>query len=473
MKLTDNGEEATKEPAVQIEKEKKRSLSRGSIFTSQIDPLQTTSKRLDNGLSFGKTIEPPTLCPIDMKFSEEEIWIRLQIREFMFRFGEHFQFQPRIIASTQNVQGDWRMKRITAYVVWKALVILDASLYEMVPAEERPKSNLPGQSYLTRTNHLPLMANYILNQWMEEKGLGDPELEENERRDAFFLVFCQEGMTARRWQDIAELLAAAECTDLPVPTIRNGDPENAIVEQIQKFRKQSRTSCSLTAADELRMIQMLLDVLLFDTTTRRKMLDSTKELKEREVALKKERKTYQMDYMAQKTQRNSLTIRVEQLTAVGKQDKKVIVEAELEALDVKIRDERLEIEKKEMDLIIAKLKTEMRLRTPCVDAKGNEYWFFNDLLTSQLGHATDVRNNECYWSYGVIVIGPGFSGGTERRWWHIDGIQNMLQLEKWLMHDWTCNDKITRDALIVQLTSRAQYLRLLENVVYGEGHFSK
>ncbi|KAF7732341.1 hypothetical protein EC973_005237 [Apophysomyces ossiformis] len=439
----------------------------------KVNPVRNSSSGLSNRFPFQKNIEPPMLHSIEMKYSEEEMWTRLQIREFMFRFGEHFQFQPHIIASLQNVQGDWRMKRLSAYVVWKALVVLDASLYEMIPAEDRPKSELPGQSYLSKTNHLPLMANYILNQWMEEKGLDDPELEENERRDAFFVVFCQEGMTAKRWQDIAELLAAAECTDLPVPTIRNDHQERTFVQKVQSFRKLSRGACPLTTIDELRMIQMLLDILLFDQTVRQRLLDAAKEVKEKEALLSKERKVFKLDNMEKMSKRKSLAIRMEQLIAVGKHSQKVIVESELEALDIKIRDEKMEMDRKEMELISAKLKTELRLQRTCTDTKGNEYWFFNDLLTSQLGHATDIRNNECYWSYGVIVIGPGYHGGTERRWWHIDGIQSMLQLEKWMMHDWTPNDKTTRDILKTQLNGRVQYLRLLESAVYGEGYFSK
>ncbi|CAO3663174.1 unnamed protein product [Rhizopus stolonifer] len=72
---------------------------------------------------------PPKLSPISL-ITANKIWTRLAIREFLFRFGHLYQLDTTTLIPLQNVQGDWRMKRLGATLVWKCLVLLTTRSFD-------------------------------------------------------------------------------------------------------------------------------------------------------------------------------------------------------------------------------------------------------------------------------------------------------------------------------------------------------
>ncbi|KAI9316104.1 hypothetical protein BX666DRAFT_1878675 [Dichotomocladium elegans] len=310
-------------------------------------------------------------------YPEEEIWTRLQIREFAFRFGDHFELDSRTVASLQNLQGNWRIKRLSTSLAWKLVTSMEAGLIEL-PLLQR-------------------LGSTIVYQWMEERGLiNNKYLAEDAARIAFAEALDRDGLSVRQWQDLVGVLESAGFTNVPQPKERR-----------------------LGLADELVVVRMICDLLLYHNTLRKQWLA--------------DRGTSSKD-----------------LTSV---------EVKLKAVRFKDNDasERLAIERQHVELVTLANKSARRLEAAGRDNKGNEYWLFNDLATSC--GATDSRNSEPFWGHGVIVIGPGMEEDSACRWWHVSEISDIIQLRRWLETE-------VRTAsianLCASLTQRTQYLRSLE-----------
>ncbi|KAI7901649.1 uncharacterized protein BX663DRAFT_100051 [Cokeromyces recurvatus] len=433
-------------------------------------------------LSFNKrkTTPCPDLNGIQLLYSEEEIWTRLQIREFIFRFGSLYDFDSRLVNSLQNVQGDWKIKRLGAYIVWKFLIILNGSgHYELLGSVEEES--------------VPQRARRILNDWMMEKKIYRLYLDVVSRQQALLDILFLEGMTGKRWQDIAELLALANLDDIPVPTSRdinqlnphnknnNNDDDSMDIDddteelqkRIRRFQKSSRSSSLLSTQDELKMIHMLLELLLFETLSRHSLnMPKTKENKDMELNFKKYTKDYHVEESKKKSQRNSLLTRISQLRMLkGKEEDLKMAQSELDLLETVLRDDRMEFEKKKLELAIHNAKIQKRMEAIGHDKFGNEYWVFSDILDHT---ASDYRNSEPYWAYGIILIGPGYDTEKETtRWWYISGKKNLTMLIDWIKQN---QDKdqptLAIESFINKINQRVEYLTSLEWVVYGDGFFS-
>lgn len=418
-------------------------------------------------------IEPPELTPIQLLYSEEEIWIRLQIREFIFRFGDVYGFENRLLTSLQNVQGDWRIKKLGAYIVWKFLTILyNTTCYENDEAIHQ-------------------LAKNILNGWIADKRLDNLYFDKEEKHHALLQILNTEGMTGRRWQDIAELLALAQIKDIPVPntsdlkkrdqdrmeTDDDDDDDDEMSIKIARYQKCTNRSL-VSVEEELKMINMLLELLLYDIQVRQSLIAAgqkamTKELRDEESEFKKFQKEWTQENTKNLLNRTSLTNRVNQLKATKGKDKELHqAQIDLDALETLIRDENQNLSKKKLELIIHTHKAEKRLKSLGHDMLGNEYWVFSDTL-DHLNNATDYRNSEPYWAYGIIIIGPGFKKDKEQ-WWSIKGKSEMKLVKDWITNE---SKKLSNDAnndlkrIATGINDRINYLVSLETVVYGEGFF--
>ncbi|GAA5816901.1 hypothetical protein MFLAVUS_010436 [Mucor flavus] len=419
-------------------------------------------------------INPPELTEINLLYSEQEIWTRLQIREFIFRFGEIYGFENRLLASLQNVQGDWRIKKFGAYIVWQFLIILNTTTHYELTHEEMEDS-------------IPQLAKNILNGWISDKKLDNLYFDKEGKHLALLQVLNTEGMTGRRWQDIAELLAVAQVKDIPVPTSRDitnkdidrmdidDDEQSHLDATIKKYQKSTNRNL-LSIADELKMINMLLELLLYDTQIRQSLVAAgqkvmTKELRDLELDFKKYQKDWKQENLVNVMSRTNLSNRLHQLQATKGKDKELTqVQIELDALETLIRDQDQDFSKKQLELYIYSQKQEKRLESLGSDMLGNEYWLFNDIL-DHLNNATDYRNNEPYWAYGIIIIGPGFKK-DERKWWFVKGNQDIKLLKDWITSEFKKHpENADLKHISTGIEERMKYLVSLENVVYGEGFF--
>ncbi|KAI8641580.1 hypothetical protein BD408DRAFT_417821 [Parasitella parasitica] len=432
-----------------------------------------------------KAIDPPELSLLDMQYSEEEMWIRLQIREFVFRFGEIYGLDDRILTNMQNVQGNWKIKKLGAYLVFHSLHIMSKST-EYDP----PNSTISAES-------IPRKSKEILNSWMQEKRLTKSYLDNQSRNQALLDVLTTEGLTCKRWQDVAELLAMTECQDLPIPTrpkkkktaadeydshekhdaMDIDDDDDELYRQIEGYRKPVRNTALLTPQVELKLINMLLELLLHHTQTRQSLSipnhsgATCKEVRDMTLELKKFTKEYNIESTLNKSKRYKLTTRINQLMAVrGKREELKAAQIELDELETLIRDEHMTLETMKIQLYLSSAKSQKRFKPAGVDMLGNVYWIFSDLL-DHLSHATDYKNSEPCWAYGIVIIGPGFHHPEKQnvKWWSIQGIKNMNHLLKWVNQQGGQDDP---GNLAKNIKQRIDHLSALECVVYGEGFFA-
>lgn len=429
-----------------------------------------------------KLIDPPELEQLEMKYSEEDLWIRLQIREFIFRFGEIYDLDDRMLSNLQNVQGDWKIKKLGAYLVYHVLSILSQS------TEYDP----PLTTILTET--IPETAKSILDEWIKEKKLTKYYLDKQSINQALLDILIAEGMTNRRWQDTAELLVLAEYEVLPIPTrckkkedddidddddydAMDIDEEEELERQIDRFRKPVRNTALISPKVEMRLLNMLLELLLHHTQIRQSLRapnhsgSVNKEVRDMAVELKKFIKEYNLEASQNKSKRYKLTTRINQLMAVrGKREELKSAQIELDELETIIRDERMNLETKKIQLNVSIAKSQKRMEPAGVDMLGNEYWIFNDLL-DHLNNASDYRNNEPCWAYGIVIIGPGFNHPEKQeiQWWFIKGIKDMTHLLKWVKQQ---ADEKDSGNLAKNIKQRIDHLSSLECVVYGEGFFA-
>ncbi|KAI8374778.1 hypothetical protein BD560DRAFT_393207 [Blakeslea trispora] len=433
---------------------------------------KNTAPRLVFNTKTTSILQPPELMPIDLIYSEEEIWIRLQIRELLFRFGDLYKFDYKYIASLQNAQGDWRLKRLGAYIVCHVLTILSTSTHYDLTC-------------LDTEDTIPQMAKRILNGWMTEKRLNQMYMDTQTRHQALIDVILQEGMSGKRWLEIAELLAAAQVENIPIPTSRDLvqktkstddmdiDEEERIQEielKLRRFQKSSRSLSLLSLKDELSLIHMLLELILFEQEAKQSLIAPNK-TKEIELEFKKRSKEFFAEDIKNKSRKNALKNRMTQLSCVrDKEEELGKVQVELDSLETYTRDERLKFETHKIEHDTYMAKAQRRTGPLGTDHLGNEYWLFSNMLS--LHHGNDLRNSEPHWAYGVIIIGPGFMQSNERKWWSLRGKQNLSSLADWLKQEERLHSNEALGSIANKVYQRIEYLTALEWVVYGDGYFS-
>ncbi|KAJ8657248.1 hypothetical protein O0I10_007064 [Lichtheimia ornata] len=399
---------ASKKPRIDKENQsssttpkKSLSLNKAKKNTGNSKPQLKTSSR---PFAFTKTdpIEPPTFTRIPLQFSEEEIWARLQIREFVFRFGEHFNIDSRVITSMQNVQGNWRIKRLSINIALELLQSMEQGYIETPVSSALATQDI----YFKGARTMQAIGTQVMREWMEDRGLTDHKyMTADVARITFVEELERDGLTASHWEDLGFVLLAAGFNDHLSQALKNAS--------------------KLKATDHIYMIQMMCDLLLFHSQLRRQwvMADgNNKEHKTVEAALRVERRRCE------------------------------------NSEDSKIYENRLALEKRYLELTIASHRSTKRLEPAGYDNKGNEYWIFNDLITAHGGCGADSRNSEPFWAYSVVAIGPGPAKTTtkERQWWHVSDIEDILQLRKWLEKEEAPSSQFTQ-----QLIQRVQYLHSL------------
>ena len=408
--------------------------------------------------------------PLNLLYSEEELWVRLQIREFIYRFGDLYGLENRILSCLQNVQGDWRVKRFGAYIVWQFLKIMYTTPnFEFTLPDNNQES-------------IQLVSKRIMNNWIREKKLDNLCYDREGKDNAMLEILYSEGMTGKRWQDMAQLLCFADFKDIPIPIttkIARSDDDMDIDEEnedVKRYQKCNNRSL-ISAKDEMTLINMLLELLLFDSQIRQNLVPSAKNAQSKELKDEiLELKTYQKEWTQENIQHNInkslLNNRINQLKSTkGKDAELKQARIDLDELETLIRDETHNLSKRKLEVTIRTLKAEKRMNPLGLDMLGNEYWIFNDVL-DHINNASDFRNTEPYWAYGVIIIGPGFDN-AERTWWSVNGKDQMNVLKDWLLSK-SQSEKEHQQALkkiAAGIEERISYIALLETVCYGEGFF--
>lgn len=301
----------------------------------------------------------------------------------------------------QNVQGNWRIKRLSINIALELLQSMEQGYIESPVSSTLATQDI----YFNNARTMQAIGTRVMHQWMEERGLTDNKyMTADVARITFVEELERDGLTASHWEDLGFVLLAAGFSDHLSQALENAS--------------------KLTATDHIYMIQMMCDLLLFHSQLRRQWVitdANNKEHKMVEAALRVERRR------SENTE------------------------------DPKIYESRLALEKKYLELTIEGHRSTKRLEPAGHDNKGNEYWIFNDLITAHGGCGADSRNSEPFWAYSVVAIGPGPSPSTkDRQWWHISDIEDILQLRKWLEKEAAPSSQFSQ-----QLLQRVQYLHSL------------
>ncbi|KAI8339437.1 hypothetical protein BC941DRAFT_420479 [Chlamydoabsidia padenii] len=460
---------------------------------SSIDKSKTHSTPIKSDrIQHGRSIQPPEFSSISLVYPEEEIWTRLQIREFIYQFGDICQLEPRVIQSLQNIQGDWRIRRLSAILVWQALVIIG----NFSMGNNNNSNNSSIDSDIQRS------ARQIANNWATDFELTRTAIPNTkERLERTGELLSKKGVTCDKWQDVAELLAKADFKDLPIPTSNLVDSLDVSMEdqleasssssssssmdfeneydtvdyQIKKFRALKRSP--LSTQEELHMVEMLLDLVLLDGRVRQQIMEATKHTK----ATKDFKIAFNL-------QRHQLNLNRQMDTYIhGAQDTSKETCLEVTSLERNV-----------LEAMVATMRSDKRLHRLITPWNGNEYWLFHDLLSPQQHidiKATEQHYQEPYWAHGVIMIGKcptrnDETGETtnvdqqQRGWWYLYGTNAMRKLDSWLatcLHTEKSKGTIEKNILDTasddiklfraHLAQHIEYLGLLESVIYGHGHF--
>jgi hypothetical protein len=331
-----------------------------------------------------------------------------------------------------------------------------------------------------------------MNDWAASLGLTRTAFPDtNDRLERGGELLSKKGITCDKWQDVAELLAMANFTNLPIPTINAAvvnawdvamdddtsmdfeDEQDTIDYQIRTFRALKRSP--LSTQEELHLVEMLFDLVLLDGRVRQQIMDATKHLKamkDFKLALDLQRRQLHLN--------EKLTI----TTLMNHTDSD-------SGSDMQATSDRLD--KEELDALVATIRSDKRLSRLTTPWDENEYWLFHDLLSPQqhMDGIDKQHSRESYWAHGVIMIGrcptrEDDSGETQdkqqqqqRAWWYLEGVEDMRKLAKWLTASLSIQKTkgaIDKDALDIaendiklfqiHLGRRMEYLGLLDRVAY-------
>ncbi|KAI8579119.1 hypothetical protein K450DRAFT_243981 [Umbelopsis ramanniana AG] len=383
-------------------------------------------------------LQPPKLSNLELQFSEEVVWQRLQIREFVFRFENLLALTAEDRNLLQDAQGDW--------VTHRMLKKLVCSLMELI-------------------------AHYGVENDTDQQKMAKQFLQDEH------IASSRPYLSLQHWQTISATLLAAGYEDTPVfndeEAIATSDAQQQM-DWLPSFVTRSMQANGTgpmpivkDALKELKTINLLSMCTLYTPCIRKDLLQGSVQLKDEEDALHALRRQTMSDEMHARTTKNTL---LQQLATAEEQD---AIQQKIEDVDNKIDEQRHLLNRKEVDVYLLSRRTSKRLSSAGTDQHGNQYWLFGDLH-----HYQDDQDQD-FWGRGVIIIGPGchvddeqpseeiskdghrspcvarLTTNNSKRWWYLSGIENIDMLVQWLNHH------SEPKHLIRQLSSRSRYLNHL------------
>lgn len=387
---------------------------------------------------------PPTLSELELKYPEEVIWQRLQIREFVFRFEHLLQLSPEDRARLQDPQGDWVTNEMLKKLVCSMMELI--ALYGIEHSQ----------------------ANAI--QKKTQAFLKDD-----------LVTSSRPYLSRKHWQDLADILVDAGY-EQDVPTFADEADPIITKSEVQMDWLPSFVTRSMQAngtgpmtlvnhgLDQLKVVNMLSVCTLCTPCIRNDILHGFEQVKEEERLLQNERRQYMYDDMHARTTRNTLFHGLDQAPNEEKQDavERAKIQHEIDMLDKDCDERRKRLGRKEVNFFLLNKRTCKRTSSAGTDQMGNEYWLFGDLNPDK-----DEDAGSC-WGRGVVIVGPGIGGGYhsgeedkacvamltanhKRGWWYLNGIENIDKLANWLDHGSESKE------LYRQLSSRSRYNQSLLN----------
>ncbi|KAI9287985.1 hypothetical protein BC943DRAFT_181083 [Umbelopsis sp. AD052] len=401
--------------------------------------MQSFVQQKDANAKMKPLIAPPKLSNLELQFSEEVVWHRLQIREFVFRFENLLALTAEDRNLLQDAQGDWVTHRMLKKLVCSLMELI--ALYGVENDTDQQK---------------------MATQFLQDEHIASS----------------RPYLSLQHWQTISASLMAAGYEDTPVfndeEAIAKSDAQQQmdwLPSFVTRSMQANGTGPMPIVKDGLReliTINLLSMCTLYTPCIRKDLLQGSVQLKDEEDALHTLRRQTMSDEMHARTTKNTL---LQQLATTEERD---AIQQQIEDLDNKTEEQRHLLYRKEVDVYLLSRRTSKRLSSAGTDQHGNQYWLFGDLH-----HYQDDQDQD-FWGRGVIIIGPGcqmdeqrseeisddesdhqtpcvamLTANNSKRWWYLSGIENIDMLVQWLNHH------SEPKHLIRQLSSRSRYLNHL------------
>ncbi|KAG2174737.1 hypothetical protein INT43_005795 [Umbelopsis isabellina] len=390
-----------------------------------------------------RRVTPPTFVDLDLKYDEELIWQRLQIREFIFRFEHLLALGPDDREQLQDAQADW--------VENAMLKKLAVSMLELIAIHGIE---------ITGVNQAVSFQNQVV-QFLDDEHISSS----------------RPYLNRKHWQTLTTLLCDAGYEQVPIcadeadPIVEKSDVQMDWLPSFVTRSMHSNGTGPMSLAnhglDQLKILNMLSECALCTPCIRKDVVHGSEQIKEEENSLQTEKRQNMYDDMHARTTRKNLLRRLDEATT----EDQIQIQEELEQLENESDERRKRLYKKEIDLYLANQRSSKRSGFAGTDQHGNEYWVFGDLVPNKAVH----EGVEDCWGRGVIIVGPGICEGhgsqqreedkpcvamltTNRRWWYLSGIENIDRLINWLTTQCEAKD------LLRQLSSRSRYVQTLSKL---------
>ncbi|RUS15163.1 hypothetical protein BC938DRAFT_477065 [Jimgerdemannia flammicorona] len=386
---------SAKEPKEKPPKPAKESKTSASSMTSVLPPPPKPIEK----------VLPPPFHVVELSFPESILWQRIQLREFLLRFGPLLSIDTKHVRRLDDVQHAWSHDFANAVVTatLKAIASDDFA-----------------------TGVEPLIGVDAAIQAFKE--VTKPSL----------------GITDRGWHAVAELLKLEGLDDVPEGSLCTSTTQPTRVTRGVASNPAPRVIPTFSEHEQLALINLLCEAALSTDLLRREIATAPDSLRAHEESLKKELKLTRFQESLDNGARKSLTMVLKELQ--GRKDRAGIekAERELKVFEEEVAGRRRELEGKKVELMRHEEKLARRVGPLGRDVRGNVYWRFGNVMG---GKRSFFKSS---WGQCLVVVGRGCGeeeGRTkvegehvedreeDSKFWFVQGSEDVEWLRKWVEYE--------------------------------------
>ncbi|RUS15519.1 hypothetical protein BC937DRAFT_92356 [Endogone sp. FLAS-F59071] len=390
---------------------------------SKAPKLSTSATAAPVASTLPKPIEkvfPPSFQAIELMYSEPILWQRIQLRQFLFRFGSLLKLEKKHIRLLDDAQHKWTQDFCTAVVtaMLKTIVAGDSNTETLIDVD-------------------------AASQALKE--VSKPV----------------QGITDRGWNAVAELLRLLGVEGVPEGILRGSDSSSitaatvapAIEKRVTRGattqptqpKPSARVIPNFSESDQLVLINFLGECVLSTDLFRRALANAPDALRVYEEALRRDLKKFKFQESLDNGARKALVMVLKEMRV--RKDAEAVEKAqhELAVFEESVGKKQKEIEMKRVELMGHEERLARRVEPVGRDVRGNVYWRFADLTEGQKSLFSSS------WGQSLVVVGMGCADEKEKdeqgdeakegdkkkeiRWWFVKGMEDVERLKKWVEYE--------------------------------------
>lgn len=349
-------------------------------------------------------------------YSEPVLWQRIQLREFLFRFGSLLKLEKKHVRLLDDAQHKCSQDFCTAVVtaMLKAIVAGDSNT-----ASAETLINADAASQALKEVLKPL-----------------------------------QGISDRGWDSVAELLRLLGVEGVPEGILRTvalpieKRVTRGATTQPKKPKPSARAIPNFSEPDQLVLINLLGECVLSTDLFRRALANAPDALRVYEEALRGDLKKFKFQESLDNGARKALVMVLKEMRV--RKDAEAVEKAqhELAVFEESVEKKQREIEVKRVELMRHEERLARRVEPIGRDVRGNVYWRFADLMEGQKSLFSSS------WGQSLVVVGRGCADEEEAeskdeqrdeakeedkkkesRWWFVKGMEDVERLRKWVEYE--------------------------------------